>query len=116
REHVVSPPLLRHAVAIGAAGGVVYTLSPLAVCFAFAMIGLLAWSSNGVDDRERQWLWRLLIAAVALKVVFLCGMFLMNGLFTSTVPSFFGDEAYFKKRALLLRSIALHVPVSPEDI
>jgi hypothetical protein len=116
REHPMSPPLLRHAVAIGAAGGVVYTLSPLAVCFGFAMIGLLAWSGNGVDDRERLWIWRLLIAAVALKVLFLSAMFLMNGLTTSSVPSFFGDEAYFKKRALLLRSISLHVPVSPEDI
>jgi hypothetical protein len=116
RERSMSRTLLWHAVALGAAAGVVYTLSPLAVCFAFAMIGLLAWSANGVDDRERLWIWRLLIAAVALKAVFLSGMFLMHGLSTSTVPSFFGDEAYFKKRALLLRSIALHVRVSPEDI
>ena len=116
RERSTSRTLLWHAVALGAAAGVVYTLSPLAVCFAVAMIGLLAWSSSGVDDRERRWIWRLLIAAVALKAVFLCAMFLVNGLSASTVPSFFGDEAYYKKRALLLRSIALHVPVSPEDI
>jgi len=104
------------AAAVGVAIGIVYSLSPLTVWFGVAMAGLLAWSASGADEDERRWIWRLLIAAVVLKTVALSSLFLAKGVFASRQPGFFGDEEYFKKRSLLLRSIALHVPVSPEDI
>ena len=59
---------------------------------------------------------RLLIVAVALRVVAVAGLFALTD--HSTVPfgSFFGDEEYFIKRGLWLRNLALGIPLQGLDL
>jgi hypothetical protein len=104
------------SVAIGVALGLLYTLSPLTVCFALAMIALLRWSGRGLADVERRWIQGLLLAAIAARVAAIAGLFLATDHARVPFGSFFGDEEYFIKRSLWLRNVALGHAIHRADL
>jgi hypothetical protein len=100
------------------AGAIVlaYRLSPLTVWFAIAIVPVILYAIRGLDARERQWVATIVIAATALRLLVIAGLFLSTD--HSMVPfgSFFGDEEYFLKRSLWLRNVALGIPVHALDL
>ena len=110
------PKTLRQATAAGLAIGVVYTLSPLTVWFAAGIVPLVLLAARNLDADERRFVTRLLVVAVALRVIAVAGLFVLTD--HSTVPfgSFFGDEDYFIRRGLWLRNVALGIPIQGLDL
>jgi len=106
----------RIAAFAGVGIGIVYALSPLTVWFAVAMWLIVRWAVQGIEGDERRWILTMLIAAVALRLVAIGGLFLLTN--HSQVPfgSFFGDEEYFIKRSIWLRNVALDIPVHGADL
>jgi len=104
------------SVAIGVLLGLVYALSPLTVLFAVAMIALLHWSGRGLPHVERRWVQWLLLAAIAVRVAAIAGLFLTTDHARIPFGSFFGDEEYFIKRSLWLRNVALGIPIHRADL
>ncbi len=101
------------AVAVGLALGTAYTLSPLSIWFLAALVGLFAWAGRGLSERERRFVWGLLAAAIALRVVAVALLFLASD--PHQIGSFFwdGDGAAMKRRSLWIRDVWLGVPVTP---
>jgi len=98
------------------AAGVGYMLSPLTVWFAVGIVPVVLFGVRGLDAGERRWVIRLLVIAIALRVLMIVGLFLITD--HSQVPfgSFFGDEDYFIKRSLWLRNLALDIPLHRFDL
>jgi len=98
------------------AAGVVYMLSPLTVWFAVGIVPVVLFGVRGLDAGERRWITRLVVVAIALRVLIIVGLFLITD--HSQVPfgSFFGDEDYFIKRSLWLRNLALDIPLHRFDL
>lgn len=104
---------------VGAAGlllGVAYTLSPLTVWFALAIVWIVRLAVRGVDEDERRWITVMLVAAIALRVVAIAGLFTLTNHDQLPFGNFFGDEEYFIKRSIWLRNVALGLPVHPADL
>jgi len=95
--------------------GLVYTLSPLLVCFAIGMALVWRWASAGLPAEERRAVLALLAAAVVLRLVIVAGLFAFTNHATQPFGSLFGDEEYFIKRSLWMRSVALRIPLSAAD-
>ena len=108
--------ILWQATAAGVAIGVVYALSPLTVWFAVGIVPLVVLAARNLDPDERRFVTRLLIVAIALRVVVVAGLFALTD--HSVVPfgSFFGDEDYFIRRGLWLRNLALGIPIQGLDL
>jgi hypothetical protein len=102
-------------VAAGALLGIAYTLSPMTVLMLPCLALLVQWAGQPLGDRERQWFYAVIAAAVALRLVVIGGLFLSAD---ADVPfaTFFGDEEMFKSRAIWLRNMGLGVPISPADV
>jgi hypothetical protein len=98
------------------AAGVVYILSPLTVWFAAGIVPVVLFGVRGLDAGERRWITRLVVVAIALRVLMIVGLFLITD--HSQVPfgSFFGDEDYFIRRSLWLRNVALGIPIHAFDL
>lgn len=105
---------LAWATVAGVALGVAYAASPLTLWALAAIIGLFVWAGCGLTARERRWVWGLLAAAVALRLLTVAALFLASD--PHQVTSFFwdGDGVYLKQRALWIRNVWLGVPV-PQD-
>jgi hypothetical protein len=103
------------ATIAGVAIGVVYVLSPLTVFFAAAMWALHRYAISGCDADERRWLTALFAVAVILRVAAVAGLFVATD--HSQVPFgiFFGDEAFYVRRSMWLRNVALGVPTHTAD-
>src|SRR5436190_12578556 len=104
------------AAVLAAAVAFAYRLSPLTVWFAVAIVPAVFYSIRGLDGRERQWVAAIVIAAIALRLLVIAGLFVSTD--HSMVPfgSFFGDEDYFIKRSLWLRNVGLGFPVHAIDL
>jgi hypothetical protein len=96
--------------------GTVYALSPMTVWFAFAIVPIVLAGIHGLDAGERRWVTRLVVVAIALRILAIVVLFLLTD--HSQVPfgSFFGDEEYFIKRSLWLRNLALDIPLHRFDL
>jgi hypothetical protein len=103
------------AVAIGAALGVAFTLSPLTVLCAAALTGVIRWGSRDLPERERRWFYTLVIVAAVARVALVGGIFLAADP-AKPYATFFGDEELFKNRSVWIRNLALGLSVSPADI
>jgi hypothetical protein len=102
-------------VGAGVALGLAYALSPLAVWFAAAMAGLFYWAGRGLPASERRWVFGLLAAAVALRLLAVAGLFLSSE--QGRTISFFwdGDGVFMKMRAMWIRDVWMATPVFPRD-
>jgi hypothetical protein len=103
-------------VAVGALAGVVYTLSPLFVWFAVAMFFLVRWAVRDVSGEERVWIVAIFVVAIAARVAAVAGLFVMTDAYTEPFGHFFGDEAYFVRRSMWLRNVALEIPIHRADL
>jgi hypothetical protein len=112
----VSPRRVALALPAALAIGVVYALSPMTVWFAIGIVPVVLLGTRGLEAEERRWVTAMLLAAIALRVMVVAGLFLMTD--HSRVPfgTFFGDEDYFLKRSLWLRNMALGIPLHPFDL
>lgn len=105
----------RWTIVAGVVLGAVYTLSPLTVWFAAGAV--LAWRLlvRDLDAGERQVLTAIFLAALLLRLVVVVVLFLSVDHAATPFGSLFGDEEYFKRRSLWLRSLALDVNISEAD-
>ncbi|MDA1184643.1 MAG: glycosyltransferase family 39 protein, partial [Acidobacteria bacterium] len=113
---MVTWPHVTVACAVGVLCGLCYTLSPMIVWFGLAMVGLFAWAGRGLGGRERAWVFGLLGAGVALRVlalvVFFLGTLQVDGSFPVLVP----DETHLAYRSRMLRYIALGIPIGQDYV
>jgi hypothetical protein len=103
------------AIAGGAVLGVAYTLSPLLVWFLLAFVLLCRGAIRDLSEEERRAVLALLIAAAVLRLAVVAGLFVATDHWSLPFGSLFGDEEYFKRRSLWLRSMALDVNISAAD-
>ena len=103
------------ATAAGIGIGVVYALSPLTVWFAVAMWALHRYATAGVEGDERRWLTTILAIAVILRVAAVAGLFISTNHGQTPFGIFFGDEAFYLRRSIWLRNVALGVPTHTAD-
>lgn len=106
---------LAFATAAGVLMGVVYTLSPLTVWFAFAFVLLCRLGTRGLGADERRIVIGILIVAAVTRLAVVGGLFAFTDHGSVPFGSLFGDEEYFKRRSLWLRSMALNVDISDAD-
>lgn len=99
----------------GAILAIAYTLSPMTVWFAAAVLLIFAHAGRGVEGRERRWLLGLLSAGVAARVLVLTGFFLFTSRADGSFPVLLPDEGYIAHRSMWLRNIALGTPIAPSD-
>ena len=72
-------PGLLWAIAAGVVLGATYAFSPLTVWFLAAMVPLFIWAGRGLTDRERRWVFALLAAATAFRLIAVALLFLTYG-------------------------------------
>lgn len=99
--------------AIGIVLGAIYVASPLTVWFVVVMVPLFAWAGRGLSDRERRYVWGILIAAVAIRVFAIAVLATVSE--PNILSSFFwdGDGVYLKRRAMTMRAFWMGEPISP---
>jgi hypothetical protein len=98
----------------GVALGIAYTLSPLTVLMLPLLVLLARRAGRGLSTRERQWLYGVLAAAIAVRLLAIAGLFLSADE-ARPFATFFGDEEMFKFRSIWLRNIGLDVSISAAD-
>ena len=103
------------ATVAGVGVGAVYVLSPLTVWFAVAMWALHRYATSGREADERRWLTALLTIAVVLRVAAVAGLFVTTNHAQTPFGIFFGDEAFYIRRSMWLRNVALGVPTHTAD-
>ena len=104
------------ALLAGVAVGVCYVLSPLSVVCLLAIIVLLRWAGDGLDEGERRWLYAILVTAVIVRMLVILGLFLITDHQTVPFGHIFGDEDYFIRRSLWLRNLAVGLPIHRADL
>ena len=103
-------------VAAGVLIGIVYTLSPLAVCCAVAIPLMIRAGGRGLEPAERRRLQIILAVAIGVRVLAVAGLFLATNHASVPFGSFFGDEEYFLRRSMWLRNVALGIPIHGADL
>ena len=96
--------------------GAVYVLSPLAAWFAVGMWALHRYATAGCDADERRWLTALLTIAIVLRVAAVAGLFVTTNHAQTPFGIFFPDEAFYLRRSMWLRNVALGVPIHTADL
>ena len=104
----------RTAVVAGVVIGFVYTLSPLTMLVAGALVPSWRWASAGLSPQERRWVLGLFAIAVVLRAAAIGGLFLTAD---PAIPyaNFFGDEEFFKRKTTWLRNVSMGIPISKAD-
>lgn len=108
--------MLPFAVVAGALVGLAYTLSPLTVAVAPLFAAIVWYAARDLPRGEQRWVVALLAGSIAIRLAAIAGLFLVTDHTRVVAGIFFGDEAYYIKRSMLLTSLALRAPISPEDI
>jgi hypothetical protein len=109
------PWLLKAAILTGVVAGAAYVLSPLTVIVGLAMIPLFRWAGRGLEPAERRWVYGILAAGVALRVIAIATLMLTANHDAATFAKFFGDEEFYQLRGLRLYNIEMGIPVSMES-
>lgn len=103
------------AVAAGVALGAAYSLSPMTVLCLPLLLILAMWAGRGLSPSERRWFVSLTAVAVGARLAVIAVLFLTADP-GEPFATLFGDEQFFKSRALWMRNIGLGVGVSRADI
>ena len=98
--------ILLAATAVGVILGATYALSPMAVWFVVACVGLMMWAGDGLPERERRWVLGLITAAILMRVLAIVALFLMRDPGKQYFFSFFfdGDGGGLKLRSMWIAS------------
>lgn len=103
------------ATLVAIAVGAVYALSPSTVWFAAAVWAIHRYAVSGLEADERRWITALLAIAVLLRVAMVAGLFAATDHTQTPFGIFFGDEAFYIRRSIWLRNVALGVPIHTAD-
>ena len=105
--------LLAHATWMGLLVGAAYSLSPLAIYFTVAAVVVVWWAGRGLPPTERRWVLALIVAAIAVRLLMVAGLFLATNHDHQQFSSFpfERDGLYFVQRSLWIRNIWLGTPV-----
>ena len=95
--------------------GVVYVLSPLTVWFAVTMWALHRYATSTLGADERRWVTVLLAAAVVTRLISIAVLFAATDHTKTPFGIFFGDEAFYLRRAVWLRNVAVGMPTHTAD-
>lgn len=102
------------AIVMGLVLGAAYVVSPLSVWCAGALAALFVWAGRGLSERERRYVWGILLAAATVRLI---AIFLLFVISDPNVLSSFpwdGDGVYLKRRSLTIRDFWLGIPVASE--
>ena len=106
--------LIPAAAAAGIVLGVVYTLSPMTVWFAVASALIVMMGTRGLAEGEAAFVRRLLVLAIAVRVLLVAGLLLFGTSDHMWFNTFFGDEQYLLVRSMRLRQFWLGTSMSLE--
>lgn len=104
---------LASTIALGVGLGAAYVASPLAVWCVGSMVALCVWAGRGLGERERRYVWTVLLAAAVIRLMAVAVLFLVSEPHISTSFFWDGDGVYLKRRAMTVRDFWLGNPVSP---
>jgi hypothetical protein len=107
------PALVLGAAGAGVAFGLIFTLSPMFVCFCLSLPLLFAWAGKGLAPRERRWAMGLLGVAVAARLLVLAAIVLLTDHNRQAFATLFGDEIFITHSSVWLRNAALNIPMEP---
>jgi hypothetical protein len=113
-QALLPPRTAAAAAGVGAILGMAYTLSPLAVVSATALVLAASVAGRDLDRSERRWYLTLVVAAVGIRMAVVGVLFMMAGADRPYV-TLFGDEEIFKNRGVWIRNASLGIPVSTAD-
>jgi hypothetical protein len=103
------------ATIVGVAAGVMYALSPLTTLGLIALVLIGRALGRDVPHAERRIVITVFVVAVVLRLLVVAALFLSIDHTSTPFGSLFGDEEYFKRRSMWLRSMAVGVNVSEAD-
>ncbi len=86
----------------------------MSVWFTVASVLIVMAGTRGLPAGEALWVRRLLVIAIAVRVVLVAGLFLFGTSDHMWFNTFFGDEQYLLVRSLRLRQFWLGTPMSLE--
>jgi hypothetical protein len=104
------------AVMAGIVVGIAYAGSPLTIWFALAAWALMKWAAHDLPSDERALLRGLLAAALLIRVLAVAALFVVTDHAQVPFATFVGDEAFFIRRSIWLRNIALGIPTHAADL
>jgi hypothetical protein len=105
----------RWTIVAGVATGLAYVLSPLTVLVALAFVPLCRWALRDLPPVERRWVRNLLVAAIAIRVIAIGGLFVTANRDAGPFAVFFGDELFFLLRSARLYNMWMGTPISVES-
>ena len=101
------------AVVLGAALGVVYTVSPLAIAFALVMAPPCWIATRGLGVRERRWIAAALVTAVGARVLAIAALLVMTNPLREQFLAPFPDAQFVVARSWWIRNLWLGLPIGP---
>ncbi|HZR26916.1 MAG TPA: hypothetical protein VFA59_25195 [Vicinamibacterales bacterium] len=97
----------------GVALGTAYTVSPIAILFALAVIPLYAWALSGIDGDERRWLFAVLMLALIVRLIAASVLVLATNPATQQFQAFAPDARFGVARSWWIRNQWLGVEIGP---
>lgn len=107
--------IARSAVPGAIAAGAAFALSPLGT-MAIALCGWMAWrTSRSLDAKDRVWLWWMLGAAVAARLLVVMALFVSASYAGRPMITLMPDADYLIERVAMLRNAWIAVPLGPHQ-
>ena len=106
-------PVAGGALAVGAAVGAAYTLSPLTMLFFLAAALAVSWATRGLTGSERRWVARALALAIALRVTAVAVLLLLTNPEGGQYNAFFPDARFVLDRSLWMVNLRHGVTIGP---
>jgi dolichyl-phosphate-mannose-protein mannosyltransferase len=103
----------KSAIACGVIAGVAYSISPLAVLFALALVPLFRWAASGIGGAERQWLLSVLIAAAIVRIAAVAALLLLTNPALEQFRVYVPDARFAIARSWWIRNQWLGIDVGP---
>lgn len=100
-------------IACGVAIGMAYSVSPLAVLFALALVPLGRWAVAGLEHNERRWVLAVLIAAAAVRVAAVAVLLLGTHPGMQQFRTYVPDARFAIARSWWIRNQWLGIEVGP---
>ena len=103
------------ATLVAMAVGVIYVLSPSAVCFAAAIWAIHRYAVSGLDAKDYRWVTALLAIAVLLRIAAVAALFVTTNHDRVAFGVVFPDEEFYLRRSIWLADVAQNLPTHTAD-